>query len=167
MLAALSCQVALVVYHQVTTWIDLFPFNGSRNYTMEEKLLESGDNGVLMALPPIGFATHNTTLMRFGVVYYVVLFAIELLVWWLPYLTTPSGRWLAVYNRLLSFATSDFSPGDVSTRWRQIYNRLHRETTRFLPDRGNRVVPNLEHSILHAWTLITALVTAGTYFNFM
>ncbi len=164
-LTALFCQLTLLVYHQVTTLVDLFPFNGSRNYTRKEKLLECGVNGSLMLLPPIGFGFHIPALIHFGVVYYFVLFIIELIIWWIPYLTVPSARWRGTYNRLLSFATLDFEKGDLSARWRDTYNRLHRGTITVLPARGDRPVPNLEHTILHAWTLITALVTAGAYFH--
>lgn len=48
---------------------------------------------------------------------------------------------------------------------RDAYNRLHRGTIAILPARGDRPVPNLEHTILHVWTLVTALVTAKAYFH--
>jgi hypothetical protein len=157
------CQLALLAYHQVTTLVDLFPFNGARNYTRKEKLAECGVNGCLMMLPPIGFAFHLPALRVFGVIYYFVLFGIELVIWWIPYLTAPSGRWRVVYNRLLSLATSDFEPGDTLARWQRVYDRLHRGTITLLPPRADRPVPNVEHTILHGWTLITALVTVVYY----
>lgn len=163
LLAALFCQLILLVYHQVTTLVDLFPFNGSRNYTVKEKLLEAGVNGILMLLPPIGFGFAIQPLMTFGVVYYIVLFMIELLLWWLPYSTLPSGHWRDMYNRLLAFATLDFEKGDLLARWIETYKRLHRGTMTPLALRDDRPVPNLEHSILHAWTLITATATVVAY----
>jgi hypothetical protein len=161
--AVLFCQVALLVFHQVTTLFDFFPFNGSRNYSRTEKWLEAGVNGALMLLPPIGFAFRIHGLMIFGLVYYFVLFGIELLIWWVPYLTTLSGRGRAIYNFLLAGATLDFEKGDGLARWQAAYHRLHRGTITFLPVRGDRPVPNLEHVILHAWTLFTAIVTAAAY----
>jgi hypothetical protein len=155
----------LLAYHQVTTLVDFFPFNGSRHYSRKEKLAEAGANAVLMSIPPIGFVFHIRPLMVFGVVYYFVLFAVELIIWWVPYLATPTGGWRRVYNLLLSLSTSDFEPGDVLDRWRDVYHRLHRQTITVLPRRGERVVPNLEHTILHAWTLVTAFVTASTFFT--
>jgi hypothetical protein len=80
-----------------------------------------------------------------------------------PYFTVPSGRWRTVYNRLLSVATSNFEPGDTLENWKAVYDRLHRGTITFLPARGDRPVPNLEHTILHAWTLLTAIVTLVGY----
>jgi hypothetical protein len=157
------CQVVLLAYHQATTLLDFFPFNGARHYNRKEKLAEAGVNAVLMALPPVGFLFHVRALMVFGVVYYFVLFAFELMIWWVPYLTTPTGALRRVYNFLLSIATSDFGPGDALDRWREVYERLHSSTIRILPRRAGRIVPNLEHTILHAWTLITALVTAYAF----
>lgn len=162
----LGCQLALLVYHQVTTLFDFYPFNGSRNYARKEKLAEAGVNGVLMSLPPIGFGFHIRGLMTFGVIYYLVLFNVELIIWWVPYLTVPAGRWRVIYNRLLACATSNFEKGDTLAHWLKIYNHLHRGTITVLPLRGDRPVPNLEHTILHAWTLITAIATAGVYFHF-
>lgn len=157
------CQLGLLAYHQITTWFDFFPFNGARNYSRKEKLAEAGSNAVLMSLAPIGFGFHLKGLMTFGVVYYFVLFAVELIIWWVPYFTEPSGRWRIVYNRLLAGATSNFQPGDTLDHWKVIYHRLHRGTIGFLPARGDRPVPNLEHTILHAWTLVTAIVTLVGY----
>jgi hypothetical protein len=122
-------------------------------------------NGVLMLLPPIGFGFHIRPLMVLGVVYYFVLFAIELIIWWIPYLTVPSGNWRVIYNRLLGLATSNFEKGDTLDHWHETYSRIHRQTITILPRRGDRPVPNLEHTILHAWTLITAIVTAYAYFK--
>jgi hypothetical protein len=165
MVLPVVCQVVLLIYHQVTTLVDFFPFNGARHYRRSERLAEAGINAVLMALPPIGFAIHFRPLMIFGVVYYFVLFAVELIIWWVPYVSTPAGAWRSVYNRLLAFATSDFGRGDALDRWRDVYQRLHSQTVTILPRHGDRIVPNLEHTILHAWTLVTAIVTAVAFFR--
>jgi len=156
-------QLGLLTYHQITTWFDFYPFNGVRGYSTKEKIAEVGSNAVLMSLAPIGFGFHVRALMTFGVVYYFVLFAAELIIWWVPYFTVPSGRWRSVYNRLLSLATSNFEPGDTLEHWKVIYRRLHRGTITFLPARGDRPVPNLEHTIMHTWTLVTAVITVIGY----
>jgi hypothetical protein len=157
--AALFSQLALLVYHQVTTLFDFYPFNSARNYRRKEKLAEAGTNLVLMGLAPIGFAFHIRGLMIYGSVYYFILFAIEIVIWWIPYFTVPSGNWRRIYNVLLACSTSNFTPGDTLDHWCEIYNRLHRGTIKFLPARGNRPVPNIEHTILHALTLTTAILT--------
>ena len=60
----LFCQLALLVYHQLTTLLDFFPFNGSRHYKRK-----AGGNGILMSLAPIGFGFHIRGLMINGVIY--------------------------------------------------------------------------------------------------
>lgn len=156
-------QILLLAYHQITTWFDFYPFNGVRGYSRKEQLAEACSNAVLMSLAPIGFGFHLKALMVFGVIYYFVLFAVELTIWWVPYFTVPSGRWRFFYNRLLSLATSNFEPGDTLEHWTAIYLRLHRGTITLLPARNDRPVPNLEHMILHAWTLVTAIITLIAY----
>src|SRR5258708_34015436 len=110
---ALICQLVLLGYHQVTTLFDFFPFNGARHLEPRERWAECGVNGLLMILPPIGFGFRVRWLMTFGLIYYFILFAIELIIWWVPYLATPSGRWRSIYNRLLSCANSNFDKGDT------------------------------------------------------
>jgi hypothetical protein len=134
-IAAILSQVLLLAYHQVTTQVDCFPFNGVRFYNGWEKVLECAVNGVLMSLAPLGFAFDIRGLKWFGVVYYFILFVEELRVWWLPYFFGPSKS------------------------WQVIYERLHARTIKVLPARGTNPVPNLEHTILHGLTLITAIAT--------
>lgn len=160
------CQLLLLAYHQVTTLIDFHPFNGARHYSRNEKWAEAGTNAVLMSLAPIGFALHVGPLMTFGAYYYFVLFGVELIIWWVPYLTAPAGAWRWVYNRALSVSTSDFSKGDTLGHWTAVYHRIHQGTITLLPARGDRPVPNVEHMILHALTLATALVTLHAYVGF-
>jgi hypothetical protein len=159
MITALLCQIVLLVYHQATTYLDLFPFNGAKSYSRQERLAEMGSNAVLMGLAPLGFAFNLRALQMYGVVYYFVLFLIELVIWWVPYFVVPKGRWRRVYNATLAIGTSNFQPGDTLTHWIDIYQRLHAETVTILPRRAGRIVPNVEHMILHVWTLVTALVT--------
>ena len=153
------CQILLLAYHQLTTHVDFYPFNGARNYSRGEKFAEAGTNLVLMSLAPVGFALHVHALMIYGVIYYYFLFAAELIIWWIPYFTVPVGRPRTIYNFLLSCVTSDFGEGDALTRWCATYERLHRGTITLLPPREARPIPNVEHTILHGWTLVTAMVT--------
>jgi len=159
----IASHILLLVYHQVTTWLDFYPFNGARNYSPKEMGAEAGVNAILMSLGPVGFGLRIKWLMITAVIYYFMLFAAELIIWWIPYLTVPRDGWRAIYNRLLSIATSNFEPGDTLANWTAIHHRLHRGTLTFLPDRDDRPVPNLEHTILHVWTLITAIITLAGY----
>jgi hypothetical protein len=135
MQTALIMQVALFLFHQMTTLLDLFPFNGVRFTQKKERLLEAMVDLVLMALPPIAFGFRLEPLMRFGVAYYFILFAVECATWRAPYLFGASEKWL------------------------EIYERVHSKTLTPFPRRGARPVPNLEHLILMALTLLVALVT--------
>jgi len=132
---AIVFQVLLLAYHQVTTQVDFFPFNGVRFYKWWEKALECAVNGILMSLAPVGFTFGVRGLMWYGVVYYFVLFAEELRVWWVPYLFGASKTWQAAYDR------------------------LHSQTIKVLPARGQNPIPNLEHLILNVLTLVTAVTT--------
>ena len=40
---AVGCQVVLLVYHQITTFVNLYPFNGARNYSRRARLAEVGN----------------------------------------------------------------------------------------------------------------------------
>jgi hypothetical protein len=158
-IAALFCQVLLLTYHQVTTYFDLYPFNGARNYTVAERRAEMMSNAVLMGLAPIGFAFRFHPLMIYGAFYYFALFAIEVVIWWVPYLCVPRGPLRRAYNLVLALGTSNFQRGDTLDHWLSIHGRVHTGTLTVLPRKEGRVVPNLEHTLLHAWTLVTAVAT--------
>lgn len=135
----ITFQVLLLLYHQITTIFDFFPFNSARFYSAKEKLIECLVNFILMGLPIVGFLTLNNTLMNFAVVYYFILFLIELKTWWIPYFIKPTEE------------------------WKEEYSRLHSKTIIVLPGIKDNPVPNLEHCILHGLTLITAMVTLWGY----
>jgi hypothetical protein len=67
------------------------------------------------------------------------LFLEEFRVWWVPYFFGPSKAWQAAYDR------------------------LHAQTIKVFPARGNNPIPNLEHMILHTLTLVTAITTLTAF----
>lgn len=139
MTLALIGQVCLLAYHQITTWFDLFPFNGARYTKPQERMIEAIVNLVLMSLAPMGFAMKSETLMRFGLVYYFVLFAIECATWWAPY----------------AFG--------ASKQWQEVYTRVHSRTINVLPAKCGRPRPNLEHLILMLLTVVVAVLTRNEF----
>lgn len=165
MFAALSCQLLLLAYHQATTYFDLFPFNGARRYESRERWAEMSSNAILMGLAPVGFAFGIRVLEVYGAFYYFILFFLELVIWWVPYFFEPQGKCRRLYNLVLSLGTSDFRPGDTLSHWLKVHQRLHSGTWSIVPEKINRVVPNLEHTLLHAWTLVTALVTFAAVYG--
>jgi hypothetical protein len=160
---ALTCQVLLLLYHQTTTFVDFYPFNGARFYSSREKAAEMAINAVLMVLAIVGTARKQPALFHYAVIYYFVLLAIELIIWWVPYFVRLSGLWRKAYNLTLALGSSDFAPGDALVRWEQVYERIHAKTITLLPRAKARITPNVEHMILHAGTLVTALATAVAY----
>jgi hypothetical protein len=132
---AVPAQIVLLVYHQITTLCDFFPFNGVRFTNRNERLLEALFNFVMMALPPIGFWFRWEPLMYFGAAYYFILFAVECATWWAPYFFGATQKWL------------------------DIYTRVHSKTITILPRRGHNPAPNLEHLILMVLTLVAAALT--------
>jgi hypothetical protein len=123
----------------VTTWGDFFPFNGVRFYSRRERAAEAAVNFGMMIMPPIGFYGHVPLLMKFGVIYYFVLFAIECATWWGPYFFGASPKWAAMHAR------------------------LHGQTITILPKRPGHPAPNLEHLILMVLTLLAAFATWKNY----
>ena len=135
MTLAILGQLCLLVYHQVTTWFDLFPFNGVRYTRTRERVIEAIVNLLLMSIAPIGFALGYEALMKFGLIYYFILFAIECATWWAPY----------------AFG--------ASKEWQEVYTRVHSATINVLPAKDGRPRPNLEHLILMLLTLAVAVST--------
>jgi hypothetical protein len=136
---ALALQLLLLVYHQVLTRFDFYPFNGARFSQPKERQLEAGTNFLFMFWPPIGFAFGWAGVMRGGAFFYFILFACELATWFVPYFF------------------------GASPKWQEIYSRVQGRTLMVLPKRGDNPNPNLEHLILMVLTLATAFATLQGY----
>lgn len=136
---ALALQLLLLAYHQLTTLFDFYPFNGARFSPLKERCGEAGFNFALMALPPIGFLFGLSGLMRFGALYYFILFACETATWFVPYFIGASPRWEAAYARIQS------------------------RTIMLIPRRGPNPTPNLEHLILMLLTLAAGIASLSAY----
>ena len=135
---ALILQLVLLVYHQIFTLFDFYPFNGARFSKPAERIGEAAFNGLLMAATPIGLLFQVTPIIRFGAPFYFILFACEIATWFVPY----------VFG--------------ASPKWQDIYSRVQARTLMVLP-RGDNPTPNLEHLILMGLTIAAALVTQSAY----
>lgn len=128
-------QLLLLVYHQVTTLVDFYPFNNIRSYALRLRSIECIVNGVIMAIPPIGY-----------------LFQIPWMIGaagWI-YVGVTVGAWLSWYQKYVFGATA---------AQQAEYDHIFRPTIQVLPDIQGRPRPNLEHVILHGILLITLVLT--------
>jgi hypothetical protein len=138
---AIGLQVALLLFHQVTTLVDIYPFNNVRRYTLSERLMECSVNGVLMVVPIVGFVCHFGWMAVAALIIYPVLLLGEYLAWWRPYFFGPTAA------------------------WQKTYDLVFRPTIKVLPPIKNHPVPNLEHTLLHGLTLLTTILTYIAYFT--
>lgn len=136
---ALALQLILLVYHQVTTRFDFYPFNGARFAKPRERQIEAGINFAFMAWPPAGFAFGSRGIMESATYFFFILLACIIATWFIPYF----------------FGASD--------KWQEIFSRVQGRTLMVLPKRGDNPNPNLEHLILMALTIVTAVVTLAAY----
>ena len=136
---AIALQVLLLVYHQLTTLFDFYPFNGVRFSKPKERYAEAGLNFALTVLPPIGYFFGISGLMRFGAVFYFILIACEIATWFIPYFF------------------------GASPKWQEIFSRVQGRTIMLIPRRGQNPTPNLEHLILMVLTLAAGIATFSAY----
>jgi hypothetical protein len=138
---ALSLNILHLAYHQVTSNIDFFPFNNIRNYTTKQRIAEVSVNFVTMGFPVAAILLKNHLMTGIACWFLGFLLCGEYLSWWKAYL----------------FGASD--------KWKNIYNKIHKDTIIILPPIKDNPVPNLEHCILHFLTLLTFIFTVIYYIN--
>jgi hypothetical protein len=137
----ISLQLLVLLFHQITTLFDLYPFNNVREYTIKERIAEGLINGSIMVVPVIGFWWHVQWMMTASLVIYPVLLLGEYLNCWRPYF----------------FGATE--------AWQKTYDRLFRKTIIVLPPIKHHPIPNLEHTLLYALTVMAAIVTYIYYFT--
>lgn len=137
----IASQLVLLIFHQFTTLVDLYPFNNVRNHTIQERLTECIVNAIIMAVPPVGYIFNVKWMITASIFIYPVLLVGEFLNWWRHYFFKPTKE------------------------WSKTYNRIFKETIIVLPPIKNNPIPNLEHTILHSLTFVTAVVTYIHYFS--
>src|SRR5699024_654093 len=95
---AVSLQMLLFVYFEATTLINLFPWNDLSKYSSKEKLLEATVNGIAIIIGVAMFVSEIKVFMVISVVFWFVFLFMQLLTWWMPYLT---GKHLKQFPREL------------------------------------------------------------------
>ena len=137
---AASLAALLLMYHQVTTWLPLFPWNDVRKYTRKELILEASFNGVLMGAAFACILMGNSGFTHwYPLCYYPFLLFGECMDWWVPY----------------------FSDSFAKARGLD-YEAKFARTLKLIPHKDGRRTPDANHIVLHVLTLVTAI---GVYWN--
>ncbi|MEJ3405566.1 hypothetical protein WDJ51_12560 [Rathayibacter sp. YIM 133350] len=143
-IVALALTIGTVVLHQLTTLVDLSPFNNIHGASPRERRTEALVNGPLMALPAVlvGVAwSTGVAALGYAAAGLELAFALSgLALWWLPYLAGRSVPWATM--------------GGES--WESLHARTYASTIIVLPEHRGRPRPNLEHMILHTLMLLSA-----------
>lgn len=134
---AVTLQVLLLIYFESITLVNLYPWNDLSNYTFKEKVIEATTNGIVITLALGLFFTQIKGLMILSVMIWFVFLLMQLLVWWMPYVT---GRHLKQFPMAL-------------------YHTHFQATLKILPPIKNHIVPDAQHNVLQLISLVTFLVS--------
>ncbi len=139
----LILQITTLIFHQITTRIDLFPFNAVRFYSEEERQVETTVNGIIMVIPIIitCIKPHPIWIAIGGCIWVLISIG-AILNWWIPYFT---GRELYKMKQ--------------DETWQEVYERIFSKTITILPHIENNPRPNVEHMILHTLIFSSAILS--------
>jgi hypothetical protein len=133
----IAIALLLLVYHQLTTWLPLFPWNDVEKYSRKELVLEAGTNFMLMGLGVMCLISGNTGFFHwYPLIYYPFLFTGECMQWWLPY----------------------FSEKFAQSKVNFDYERLFGRTIKLIPHQPGKRTPDANHIVLHFLTVITIIL---------
>ena len=134
---SIGLATLLLVYHQITTWFPLYPWNDISGYTVKELSLEAVSNGLLMGT---GLAClivgHYNFCFYYPLFYYPFLLVGEIFQWWMP------------------FWSERFAKSGVNFE----YDKRFMNTTKLIPHRVGKRTPDANHIILHLVTLGTVII---------
>ncbi|MBS2969162.1 hypothetical protein J9317_10350 [Metabacillus sp. KIGAM252] len=135
-------QILLFFYFEATTLLNLYPWNDLAKYTNREKTLEAASNGLVILISMGLFISHIKWLMTISVIFWFIFLIMQLLTWWMPYLT---GRHLKQFPKSL-------------------YETHFIRTIKILPRVKDHIVPDAQHNVLQFISLITVIVSALSIF---
>jgi len=137
----IALSLLLLAYHQVTTTVQLFPWNNVKQYSRKELLAEAGTNGLLMGCGALCLLMGNTGFFHYyPLIYYPFLLCGEFFQWWLPY-----------FSKRFAKSSINFD-----------YERLFGHTTKIIPHKPGERTPDANHTVLH---LITAIMVTLVYLD--
>jgi len=134
---AVILQLLLLLYFEAITLLNLYPWNDLSKYSLREKLIEATVNGAIIIFNAVLFITKVKWLMMISVVFWFFYLLMQLLTWWIPYLT---GQHLKQFPRTL-------------------YDTHFRETIKLLPPIKDHIIPDAQHNVLQILSLITLIVS--------
>lgn len=135
---ALVMQLLLFIYFEIITLVPLYPWNDLSKYSTKEKVLEAATNGVIIVIGIGLFVTKIQLLMVISIVLWGLFLVMQLLTWWLPYIT---GKHLKQFSR-------------------ELYDTHFEQTVKLLPRIKDHIIPDAQHLVLQVLTLSTLLTTA-------
>jgi MFS superfamily sulfate permease-like transporter len=135
-------QIGIILYWEITQYVDLFPFNDVVGLSMQENIAASCANDIpkasiiLILLVCLRWMTRPwyQCLYASSLIYYIVFLGIQLFIWWPRYIFGANPEQLKDYN-------------DKFAR-----------TIKILPAFGNHIAVDLQHNILQLWTLAIIMV---------
>ena len=132
---AIFSQLGLHSYWLVTEWVDLFPWNDIKSAKREDQIKGTIFHTTTTSLAVLGFLFQIRVLMGAALVWFVIMLAVEIGNWWVPYLF-------------------GMHPAEVT---REIYTKQFSRTYRFLPPIKNHNVVDAQHVVVCLLTLATVI----------
>jgi hypothetical protein len=135
--AALTLSILLLVYHQVTTCVPLFPWNDVQKYSKREMFLEAGTNGLFMLIAVCCLATGNVGFSHwYPLIYFPILLLGECVDWWIPFFSETFAEKRKIWD----------------------YESKFERTLKFIPHKPGKRTPDANHTVLHLLTVFTLIV---------
>lgn len=140
---AIVFQILLFLYFEITTLVNLYPWNDLSKYSNKEKITEATVNGIIIILSFGLFITQLKWLMIISVLFWFIFLFMQILNWWMPYLT---GKHLKQFPKTL-------------------YESHFKNTFKLLPPIKDHIIPDAQHNVLQIISLITFMVSAFSVFS--
>jgi hypothetical protein len=135
---AIAFQILLFIYFEGTTLVQLYPWNDLSKYSNQEKIIEATVNGIIIIFCMGLFITQIKWLMIISVIFWFVFLFMQILTWWMPYLT---GKHLKQFPKTL-------------------YETHFKNTLKLLPPIKDHIIPDVQHNVLQIISLITFILSA-------
>ncbi len=134
---AVGLAAFLLVYHQITSWVPLFPWNDVERFSRKERLMETSFNGLLMGTGLVCLIVGNSGFSHwYPLIYYPFLFVGECMDWWIPY----------------------FSESFAQARKIWDYDAKYGRTLKWIAHEQGRRTPDANHMVLHLGTVLTIVM---------